>query len=561
MEHDRLCHRAARLLGIALSLAVAAPVLADAPPHGWSRRAGDALDDYGRAVAVDGLGRVVVAGTFQGMINCGGDDLWSEGKGDIFVATYDTEGAHAWSRRFGGAHADVGHAVAVDAAGNVVVAGSFTGTVDFGGGALVSDDGSADIFVAKFSASGTHTWSRRFGDGGTDLCRFVAVDASGNVFAIGEFEGAVDFGGGARASAGGSDAFVAMFDADGTHRWSRRLGDADDDYGVSVAVDGRDRVIATGEFVGTADFGGGDLTGAGNDDIFLACYDVNGAHLWSRAFGNTGYDGGHVVATDAAGNVYLTGEMEMAVNFGGNDLTSAGAQDIFLAAFDAGGQHLWSRCFGDAGNDRPHALAVDAGGNVILGGFFAGTVDFGGGSLSSESGSEDIFLAGFSADGAHQWSVRFGGAQPDAMYSAALDRWGNVLTTGTFGGAVNFGGGDLASLGEGDVFIAAFGPGVADGFGDGAPRVLPSISTYPNPFNPEVTIRYAVPSPGRVEVAIYDVRGARVALLVREDRPGGAYAVPWDGRGGGGRVLGSGVYFARVTHPAGSRSCKLVLLK
>ena len=88
-----------------------------------------------------------------------------------------------------------------------------------------------------------------------------------------------------------------------------------------------------------------------------------------------------------------------------------------------------------------------------------------------------------------------------------------------------------------------------------------SVSAYPNPFNPQTTIRYTVPSAGRVKVAIYDARGARVATLVDEEKAAGAYAEAWTGRDARGSPVTSGVYFARVSHPLGSRSYKIVLLK
>jgi hypothetical protein len=83
---------------------------------------------------------------------------------DIFVAKYaGSDGHHIWSTRFGDVSNDAGNAVAVDATGNVVVTGSFSGIVNFGGGSLTSSAATADIFLAKFSSSGNHVWSKRFG--------------------------------------------------------------------------------------------------------------------------------------------------------------------------------------------------------------------------------------------------------------------------------------------------------------------------------------------------------------------------------------------------------------
>ena len=119
-------------------------------------------------------------------------------------------GKHLWSKGFGDGSHQAAEAVAVDASGNVIVTGNFEGTVDFGGGALTST-GSRDIFVAKFGSDGAHLWSKSFGAGDDQITQAVTVDASGNVIVTGWFYGTVDFGGGALTSAGSFDIFVAKF--------------------------------------------------------------------------------------------------------------------------------------------------------------------------------------------------------------------------------------------------------------------------------------------------------------------------------------------------------------
>jgi hypothetical protein len=92
--------------------------------------------------------------------------------------------------------------------------------------------------------------------------------------------------------------------------------------------------------------------------------------------------------------VILTGRFWDTVNFGGRTLTSAGAEDIFIAKFDAGGNHVWSQRYGDDNSQYAYSATVDASGNVVLTGYFWGTVDFGGSALTSAGGVE-IFLTKF----------------------------------------------------------------------------------------------------------------------------------------------------------------------
>jgi len=251
--------------------------------------------------------------------------------------TIQIGGSHLWSKRFGSTGEDSGHGVAVDSSGNVVVTGFFQGTVDFGGGGLTSA-GELDIFVAKFSgADGSHLWSKRFGSTAFEEGREVAVDGSGNVVVTGLFEGTVDFGGGGLTSVGRydrHDIFVAKFSgANGSHLWSKRFGSADFfDAGVGTAVDSSGNVVVTGWFTGTVDFGGENLTSAGIDDVFVAQFSgADGSHLWSKRFGSTGNDEGLGVAVDGSGNVLVTGYFTGTVDFAGGGLTSAGNSDIFVA--------------------------------------------------------------------------------------------------------------------------------------------------------------------------------------------------------------------------------------
>ena len=88
-----------------------------------------------------------------------------------------------------------------------------------------------------------------------------------------------------------------------------------------------------------------------------------------------------------------------------------------------------------------------------------------------------------------------------------------------------------------------------------------SVSAYPNPFNPLTTVRYTQPAKGHVSLEVYDLRGERVATLVNADREPGAYTATWRGASDTGVPVSSGVYFAKLSTPAGERTYKLVLLK
>jgi hypothetical protein len=317
-----------------------------------------------------------------------------------------------------------------------------------------------DLFVAKYSGSdGRHLWSRHVeGTGISNTAYGIAVDSSGNVLVTGVFTGTADFGGGPLTSAGGDDIFIAKYAGNnGGHLWSRRFGSTGQDRGYAVGVDAADDIIVTGYFGGSVDFGGGPLASAGGTDVFLAKYAAAGAHLWTKRLGGSSGDTPTGLAIDDSGTMVLTGYFQGTANFGGGSLASAGGTDVFLAKYSAAGAHLWSKRLGGTTDDHSSAVAVDGAGNVVVTGYFTGTADFGGGPLTSAGGT-DIFLAKYSAAGTHLWSQRFGSSSTygDVDNGLAVDSTGNVVLTGAILGSVTFGGPTLVMTNNYDIFVAKF---------------------------------------------------------------------------------------------------------
>lgn len=450
-----------RSLSFALLLAAVLPAAAaaEASSHVFSKRFGNSSDQSITAVAVDGGGNVLVTGSFAGTVDFGGGTLTSAGSTDVFVAKLDSTGRHLWSGAFGDASAQAGTAIAVDASGNVFVTGYFSGSIDLGGATLTSAGGQ-DVFVVRFDPEGNHVWSKSFGDGNDQRGTGLAVDGSGNLVTTGVLYGSINFGGGVLTSAGLGDVTLAKLDANGNHVWSKRFGDAGAQSGAAVAVDASGNVTATGSFSGSVGFGGAVLTSAGSSDVFLARYYSNGNHAWSRQFGDGNAQDGLAVALDASGNPFVAGSFNGSVNLGGGVLTSAGLTDVYLARLDTAGNHVWSVRFGSTGADVGSGLAVDGSRDVVLTGSFQGSVDFGGGTLTA-SGGNDVFVARRSATGVHVSSVRAGDGVGQEGLAAAFDAAGNALLGGRFQGTVYFGGGVLASSGGYDAFLAKLAKGTS----------------------------------------------------------------------------------------------------
>lgn len=93
------------------------------------------------------------------------------------------------------------------------------------------------------------------------------------------------------------------------------------------------------------------------------------------------------------------------------------------------------------------------------------------------------------------------------------------------------------------------------------PRVLSIESNFPNPFNPETTIRFTVPKDGRVQVKVFNVKGQMVKQLVNEQLIAGKHATVWNGTDKHGKSVSSGLYFARIEQGGTHRVHKMMLMK
>jgi hypothetical protein len=180
-----------------------------------------------------------------------------------------------WAKRFGSTSVDYSYSVAVDSANNVAITGFFTGSIDFGGGPLTGVTGAHDGFLAKLSGSdGSHLWSKGFACNPSSVGYGVAVDKYNNdIIMIGSFKGTVDFGGGPLTSSMAA-IYIAKYSSAGGYLWAKQFGDSVyNALGEGVAMDGGGNSIVTGEFQGTVDFGGGRQTSANGAsyiyDIFL----------------------------------------------------------------------------------------------------------------------------------------------------------------------------------------------------------------------------------------------------------------------------------------------------
>ncbi len=377
-------------------------------------------------------------------------------------------GDYRWSEGFGDTSDQVGTAVAVDAGGYVFVAGYFKGSVNFGSGALTSAGGD-DAFLAKFTADGQLSWGQSFGNSSNQNINGIALDSTGNIWVAGETAGDVDFGCGTLSIGGGArDVFVVQFDTGGACLQHFGFGGSDNEYCSSIAVDDSNNVIITGYFPNDEiDFGGGAVSAG----AYVAAFNSDTDHIWSDSYGNgdDGYLASQSVAVDSQRNVTITGTFSSNPDFGGGQVSGSGVIGVFVASFGPTGAHRWSKGFGTGGQNFAEAVATDSSDNVVITGAFDSNINFGGDQLASV-GDRDVFVAKFDSDGAHVFSQRHGDQKRQTAAAVACDDADNVIFTGNLDGSMSFGGPTVDGVGGGDLFVTKLNSSAAyrwaQSFGD-----------------------------------------------------------------------------------------------
>ena len=454
----------------------------------WSFLAGDANTENPRAIAIDATGNIFVTGGFSGTMKLLNETnktsvvLNTAGSSDTFLAKFSPKGDVIWAKSFGNAVDSPGsEAVAVDAAGNVYIAGGFSGKADYGSGMLMAS-GNVDAFVAKFDAAGAPQWSKRFGtSSGTasNSATTLAVDKGGDVVVGGAMSGQVTFGATTLTVTAGLDVFVTkLTGAMGTVVWAKQFKEKTGSQHNNqlldrLTTDSTGNIFLVGRFEADIFFVGSTLPGkieaAGSPtdsnlfyDAFVAKLDSAGTASWAKSIATTLFDAATDIAVDGSGNILVTGQVGGgSADFGGGVVTGPGGSSKlyngFIVKYSNIGTHVSSRILPV---NQGVSLDSDSDDNVYLTGVLTEASDLGGGALPLGGGG-DIFLAKLDANLGHLWSKGFGDSSNQDPSMTRYDRsTKTVLLAGIVKGSIDLGTGLLTGMSTTtyDMALAKFQP-------------------------------------------------------------------------------------------------------
>lgn len=421
---------------------------------GW--QIGGSSYDSGASLATDAAGNIYVTGTFMNSAVFDGTQVTDNGTNSyaLFIAKYTSTGHLLWVKLAGSVTRSYKYKMALDAGGNIFLAGSCKLNEKFGT-ATISSAGQEDVFLAKYSSNGTFQWIRQAGGTYSDDTKDLGVDGDGNVYITGFVKGNVVFGGENFNGNIDYDIFIAKYKSDGTFQWLRRAVSKDTDNVGGLVVDTNGKLTIIGHFQDAISFNITTLNSVGgSDDVFVARYDSTGNLIWANALGGAGDQTGVDIALDAKNELYICGNFTGTATLGSSTFQSAGGSDIFIAKiYNTTGSVEWASKAGGPANDICNSMAADSNGNVYITGDFGEDAAFGGTIIYGKA-FEEIFVAKYNSKGDFIWVKEMGGDGPEESSKIVTDTKGNVYVTGIFGTEFLVDDITFNTKGVSDIFVA-----------------------------------------------------------------------------------------------------------
>jgi len=448
---------------------------------GFAKRtgAGGVNQDYGYGTATDNAGNVYTTGSFSATTDfdpgTGTFTLTNGGSNDCFIQKLDKSGNFVWAKHIAGSFEESGYSIDISSNGNIYITGIFQGTVDFDPGpgvTTLSYNAQYDIFILCLNSNGDFQWAKSFGGSVIEIPTSINVDSNNDVVVAGYFGGTVDFDPGAGTnnitSNGGDDFFITKFTGTGTYQWTQRIGGAFDEYVYDITTSNTNNIICTGMFTGTLDFNPSvtvnNLTATNVYDAFVLVLSSSGTFGWVNKLGGSGSEVGYGITIDNSNFIYITGyfntTMDADPGVGTFNLSTAGANDIFVVKLTGLGFFEWAFGLGGTNNDNGRDISVNNNGDVYTCGYYRNTIDFDQGvgtSISTSNGSGDMFLHAVDNSGNFLWAKTVGGPGDDIVRSISVSPTQSVFLTGYFTGTVDFDPSasvsNVTSAGSNDIFV------------------------------------------------------------------------------------------------------------
>jgi hypothetical protein len=361
----------------------------------WAQKAGGKGYDYASCIQVAANGNIYIAGGHDKLAGFGKKSTSNKAY-CLFVAAYNPKGELLWLHSFNGYYGDYITTMKTDQQGNIAFAGYFGDKLAMDESTVLKSQGRSDAFVALLDSTGNLRHSESFGGTGYDKISSLCTDAAGNVLVAGTFQQNITIGNTSLATdnAEQNGLFIAWLNSLGEPTEAHCVAKGKDIQAQSLLADKADKLYLAGNFADSISFDQTGFATMGSDDGFVAAFAAHGfAPLWTKQIGGQAYDHLFGMTAKGNGNICLAGSFSGRMEIDGNALETESYQsNLFATELNKLGQSLWAVKNGGTAESYPKALLADRSGNLIFSGSFRDTAMVRKTKLKS-SGDEDIFLS------------------------------------------------------------------------------------------------------------------------------------------------------------------------
>ena len=466
---------------------------AQSPDTVWTKIFSTSGNDYGEYVEQTNDGGFIIVGTTD---SSGGQDVW--------LIKTNSSGDTIWAKTYGTYHYDYASCVHQTSDGGYIIFGD---TDSF-------DPNFWDAWLIKTDSNGDTLWTKVLGDN-----QFYFVE-SGLELPGGDYV----FVGYTKTTAGGpEDIWLVKTDSDGDTIWTKTFGGSERDVPSSINRTTDDGFIISGN---TESFG------EGNFDGWLIKTDSNGNLDWSKTYGSTERDIASDVKQTDDGGYIITGQTESYGHVNNYN-------DAWLIKTDNNGDTLWTKTWGNDQHDGAMSVVQTSDGGYVWTGY-----------LDISTFNQDLWVLKTDGDGNTLWSKTYGGTFNNIGRCINKNSDGSLIITGNYYDEIS---------NTRDVWLLNFDPSISDVERDGLAQIPETIvlkQNYPNPFNPSTTIEFGIPESQFVTLAVYNLLGEQVSVLVKENLNAGNYKANWNATD-----LPSGIYIYKLIAGKFVETKKMILLK
>lgn len=385
-----------------------------------------------------------------------------------------------WFKQFGGTGDDRVAVVQMDSNGDLIIAGTFSNTVDFDPSLNTEErtsNGWWDAFVAKYDTTGALIWVRTFGSTDFDYAQALMIDSDDNIYVSGNYGGSMDIDPGPDLETispiGGICSYLLKLTTDGEYAWSRNLTGYD--VRITSIKQGVQGIVCGGYFTQTCEFNNEgssfSMTSDGTQDVFVLTLTIEGVFINAKQLGNSGQNILRGFDLDANGNIYLSCEFEGSIDVDpGSEstlltVTNPSNYGNFIGKYDSDFELIWAKMPEFPSYAQFRNIIVHTEDEIIFNGYFKDSIrfdQFNDLSWHFSAGDDDQFIGKMNSNGEMQWLRFFGNEEEDDGGKLHISEDGIIYMYDYFSGTIDTDPGteinEASSIGSNDNYILKMSP-------------------------------------------------------------------------------------------------------